>query len=177
MHLTSTRYAFWSAFLKGEESRGITRHHLDEMLKKSTFQDALDVIRNTDLGDYLGKQPLGIFDDADHRLWTYLGESSDRMKQLAPPLDMLHLMDRYMRKFDVLNIKIGLRSLFVGETAPMTPLGLIYQAGVLKEFSKAQSVDEMAKVLANCHLEDYAFILKNIKENDGLIWIRNKIND
>jgi vacuolar-type H+-ATPase subunit C/Vma6 len=130
-------------------------------------QEALEVIRNTELGDYLAKKRTKTFKEIDHCLWRYLGDCMKRLKQLNPPLDILLLADQYLRKYDVLNIKIALRRIFTKKTASMVPLGLMDHFGLLEELSIAKSIDEIAHVLLKCDLGDYAFSLRNIQAGDG----------
>jgi vacuolar-type H+-ATPase subunit C/Vma6 len=167
LYLISPRYAFTSAYLKGKESRSIGAHHLDEMLQKSTLQDALEVIRNTDVGDYLSKRTTNTFKEADYHLWRYLGDELEQIKQLRPPFDILLLAVQYLRKYDVLNIKIALRGVLMKKTASMVPLGLMEHLELLEELSIAKSIDEIAHVLLRCDLGEYVFILKNIQGKDG----------
>jgi V/A-type H+-transporting ATPase subunit C len=137
------------------------------MLEKSTVQEALEVIRNTELCDYLTKKRTKTFREIDHCLWRYLGEWMKCLKQLNLPLDILLLADQYLKKYDVLNIKIALRRVFTKKTAPMVPLGLMDHFGLLEELSIAKSIDEIAHVLLKCDLGDYAFGLRNIQAGDG----------
>ena len=166
MNLISTRYAFSSAYLKGEEAGVISAGHVDEMLQKSTTQDILEAIRDTDIGGYLREQPVKTFDDADQYLWRYLGECMKRLRRLNPPSDIIRLVDLYMEKYDVLNTKISLRQVLAGKTAPMAPLGIIYDQGYLDELSDVKSVEEIIDVLVKCNLVDYASIVEDIKEID-----------
>jgi vacuolar-type H+-ATPase subunit C/Vma6 len=167
LHLISPCYAFTSAYLKGKESRSIGAPQLDGMLQKSTLQEALEVIRNTELGDYLAKKRTKTFKEIDHCLWRYLGDCMKRLKQLNPPFGILLLADQYLRKYDVLNIKIALRRIFTKKTALMVPLGLMDHLGFLEELSIAKSIDEIAHVLLKSDLGDYAFSLRYIQGKDG----------
>jgi V/A-type H+-transporting ATPase subunit C len=137
------------------------------MLQKSTVQEALEVIRNTELGDYLAKKRIKTFKEIDQCLWRYLGDWMKRLKQLNLPFGILLLADQYVKKYDVLNIKIALRRIFTKKTAPMVPLGLMDHSGLLEELSIAKNIDEIAHVLLKCDLGDYAFSLGNIQAGDG----------
>jgi vacuolar-type H+-ATPase subunit C/Vma6 len=137
------------------------------MLQKSTLQEALEVIRDTELGDYLTKKRTKTFKEIDRCLWRYLGDCMKRLKQVSPPFDILLLADQYLRKYDVLNIKIALRGIFTKKPASMVPLGLMDHWGVLEELSMAKSIDEIAHVLLKCDLGDYAFSLRNIQGGDA----------
>ena len=171
MNLISTRYAFTSAYLKGEEARGIISDHLDGLLQRpKTIQDALEIIRDTDIGEYLLEStPAGLntFDDTDESLWLYLGECVNRLLRFKLPSDMIEMLDVYMKKYDILNIKIALRGFLMEKTAPMVPVGAIYDQGYLEELSNAKSLDEITDVLIKVNLSDYASIVKDIKEKDS----------
>lgn len=171
MNLVSTRYAFTSAYLKGEEARGIISDHLDGLLQRSkTIQDALEIIRDTDIGEYLLESvpgDLNTFDDIDESLWRYLGECVNRLLRFKLPSDMIEMLDVYMKKYDILNINIALRGVLMEKTAPMVPVGTIHDQGYLEELSNAKSLDEIADVLIKVSLSDYASIVKDIKEKDS----------
>lgn len=166
MNLIGTRYAFSSAYLKGEEARVISAGHIDEMLQKSSTQDILEAIGDTDIGSYLREQTINTFYDADQYLWRYLGECLTRLCLLKPPSDVIHLTNLYMEKYDVLNIKISMRQILAEETATMMPLGIIYDQGYLDNFSDVKSIEEIIGILMKCNLPDYASIVKDIKEID-----------
>jgi vacuolar-type H+-ATPase subunit C/Vma6 len=115
----------------------------------------------------LSKRTMKTFKEVDHRLWRYLGDDLERIKQFNPPFDILLLTNQYLRKYDVLNIKIALRRVFMEKTAPMVPLGLMNRIGLLEELSNGKNIDEIAQVLLRCDLGDYAFSLKNIQGKDS----------
>lgn len=160
MTLVSTRYAFASAYLKGEESKVMTADHVDAILQKSSIQDALEVIRNTDVGSYLWERPIKTFDDVDEYLWMYLGGCLERLEWLRPPSDIMKISSVYVLKYDVWNIKIALRAVLTDKRAPMVPLGVIHNRGLSGELSSAKSLDEIVEVLARCGLRDYADVLR-----------------
>lgn len=166
MNLISTRYAFTSAYLKGEESRCVSADHIDWMMQKSTMQDVLEVIENTDIGDYLRGQPIKTFDEADEYLWKYLGECLKRLERFKPPYEIVHLTDAYIKKYDILNIKIAVRSVLMEKPATMALLGVIYNQGYLEKLSSIKSVDEIAEIIVMCNLGDYVSLIKDIKEKD-----------
>jgi V/A-type H+-transporting ATPase subunit C len=166
LNLISTRYAFTSAYLKGEESRCVSAEHVDWMIQKSTMEDALEVIENTDIGDYLRKQPIKTFDEADEYLWKYLGECLKRLERFKLPSEIVHLADAYIKKYDILNIKIAVRSVLMEKPATMALLGVIYNQGYLEKLLSIKSVDEIAEIIVMCNLGDYASLIKDIKEKD-----------
>lgn len=166
MNLISTRYAFTSAYLKGEESRCVSADHVDWMMQKSTMQDALEVIENTDIGDYLRGQPIKTFDEVDEHLWKYLGVCLKRLERFKPPSEIIRLADAYIKKYDILNIKIAMRMVLREKPTPVVLLGVIYDQGYLEKLLSIKSVDEIAEIVVICNLGDYASIIKDIKEND-----------
>ncbi|MBW2543863.1 MAG: V-type ATPase subunit [Deltaproteobacteria bacterium] len=167
MNLISARYAFISAYLKGEEARGITSGHIGEIVQRSAnMQDALEIIRDTDIGEYLLDQPIKTFDDADEYLWIYMDECLKRLERFKTPPDMLRMASLYVEKYDVLNIRIALRILSRRELSSMVPLGAIHNRGYLKEMSAAREREEISGILARCDLGDYGRLIMDIKEKD-----------
>lgn len=170
MNLTSTHYAFTTAYLRGKEARGVVSDHIDGMLQRSvTTQDALDVIKDTDIGEYLLETTSGgikDIDDIDECLWGHLGNCIERLRRFEIPSDMMHMLDAYIRKYDVLNIKTALRMVLMDKTSSFVPLGYIHDEGYLEEFSNVKSMDEISEILEKCNLDDYTNIIKEIKEKD-----------
>ncbi|MBW2598613.1 MAG: V-type ATPase subunit [Deltaproteobacteria bacterium] len=168
MNLISTRYAFMSAYLKGEESRSVTPEHIGEVLQRSaTMQDALEIIGDTDIGEYLLDQPIKTFDDADEHLWMYLDGCLGRLEGFDMPPDMLRIARLYVEKYDVLNIRIALRVILKKVPSSMVPLGVIHRGGYLHEMSAAREKDELSLILATCNLGDYIRAIENINEKDA----------
>jgi len=59
------KYAFITAYLKGQEARLLTSEHIDSLQSAPSMQDALATIRDTDVGSYLEELPVRAFDDLD----------------------------------------------------------------------------------------------------------------
>lgn len=170
MNLISTRYAFTSAYLKGEEARSVVSDHIDDIIHRSkTVNDILDVIRDTDIGEYLSESAAGgmkTFTEFDDLLWRYLGDCLERFLRFSLPSDFIDIIDAYSTKYDILNIKTVLRGTLAEETALLVPIGDIDKQGYLEELSKAKSTVEIAEVLVKADLGDYASIVNEIKEKD-----------
>lgn len=170
MNLISTRYAFTSAYLKGEEARSVVSDHIDDIIHRSkTVNDILDVIRDTDIGEYLSESAAGgmkTFTEFDDLLWRYLGDCLERFLRFSLPSDFIDIIDAYSTKYDILNIKTVLRGSLAEETALLVPIGNIDKQGYLEELSKAKSTVEIAEVLVKADLGDYASIVNEIKEKD-----------
>ncbi|HOO89416.1 MAG TPA: V-type ATPase subunit [Syntrophales bacterium] len=168
MNLLSTRYAFISAYLKGEESRSVTSEHFDDMLQRSaTIQDALEIIGDTDIGEYLLDQPIKVFDDVDEYLWAYLDACLKRLGQFNTPPDVALMTRLYVEKFDVLNIRTALRVILKRERSSLVPVGTIHDRGYLHELSSVREKDELYPILVACNLGTYIQTIENIKEKDG----------
>ncbi|MDO9515844.1 MAG: V-type ATPase subunit [Syntrophales bacterium] len=167
MNLISARYAFMSAYLKGEESRTVTSEQIDEVLQRSsTMQDALEIIGDTDIGEYLLDQPIKTFDDADEQLWIYLDKCLGRLEGFDIPPDMLRVASLYAEKYDVLNIRIALRVILKKMPSSMIPLGKLHSEGYLHEMSAARERDELSSILATCNLGYYIQTIEEISEKD-----------
>lgn len=166
--MISTSYAFITAYLKGQESKHITPDHIDKMLKTSNVPEALDSIRDTDLGDYLREASVSTFDEIDESLWTYFRYCLQRIKWfqlkrfkfLFVPIEIVKIMAAYPIKYDVSNIKAALRTVLTGKKASLIPVGVIYDYGLLDELSSAESLGDIIEILTECQLENYGTILR-----------------
>jgi vacuolar-type H+-ATPase subunit C/Vma6 len=163
------RYAFISAFLKGEETKTVTPEHIDRMTSASNLQDALAIIRETDIGSYLEGLPVRTFDDVDKRLWSYLALRIGDVESLKfLPKEIRKLSRAYIVKYDVLNIKAALQSISAGKRASMIPVGVIYNNSLLDELSSAKNVDDIIQLLVECKLGDYVPALEEYKMADSV---------
>lgn len=168
MNLTSTRHAFMSAYLKGEESRAVTAEQIEEMLQRSsTIQDALEIIGETDIGEYLLDQPIKTFVDADNFLWMYLGECLEHIEGFAMSRDMSGMARLYVEKYDVLNVRAALRILQRMMPSSMIPIGKMYRGGRLQDLSTLREKDELISILVACDLASYIPAVENINEKDA----------
>jgi len=162
------RYAFISAFLKGEESRTVTSEYIDKMTATSNLQDALAIIRETDVGSYLEGLPVKTFDDLDQCLWSYLAQRIQYVESFKfLPKDIWKLSRAYVVKYDVANIKAALQSIVLGKKASMIPIGIIHSNGLLDELSQAENVDGIIELLTKCKLGDYIPALEQHKIDKG----------
>jgi len=162
--LLDTKYPFLSAYLKGEEAKLITSDHIDSMSKVSSIQDALGIIKDTDIGSYLDGVLAETFDDLDKHLWTYFGECLERVEWFKlVPADILKVLKAYIAKYDILNLKAALQGIATGTQARMIPIGAIHNHGLLDELSNIENVDGIIELLTKCKLENYASILEEYK--------------
>ena len=157
-----------SAYLKGEESRTVSPEHIGDVLQRSvTMKDALEIIADTDIGEYLLDQPIKTFDDADEYLWSYLDECLTRLERFNTPPEMLRIARLYVEKYDVLNIRIALRVILKKEPSSLVPIGKIHSAGHLHEMSALREKDDLSSILAACNLGGYIQAIENVSEKDA----------
>ncbi len=167
--MLSPRYAFISAFLKGEETKTVTSEHIDKMMTASNLQDALAIIREADIGSYLEDLPVRTFDDVDECLWGYLAQRIRYVESLKfLPKEILKLSRAYVVKYDILNIKAALQGISAGKKASMIPVGVIYNNALLDELSNAENVDDIIQLLVKCKLGDYVPALEQYKMDEGV---------
>jgi len=158
------KYAFISAFLKGEEPKTVTVEHIEKMAATSNLQDALAVIRETDIGGYLEGSPIRAFDDLDEYLWRYLAERIRYVESFHfLPKDVLEVSRAYIVKYDVSNIKAALQSLSGGEKPARIPVGVIRNNELLDKLFSAENIDEVVQLLITCKLTDYVPALEQYK--------------
>jgi len=157
-----------SAYLKGEEAKIVTSSHVSSMSKASSIKDVLEIIRDTDIGNYLEGVLIETFDELDEYLWMYFDDCLRRLELFKPlPADMVKILKAYIVKYDVLNIKAALQGISTGRKAIMIPVGVMHNQGLLDELSSAGDVDGMVKLLVRGKLEGYATILEEYKMDEG----------
>jgi vacuolar-type H+-ATPase subunit C/Vma6 len=162
------KYAFISACLKGEEPKTVTSEHIDRMAAASNLQDALAIIRETDIGNYLEELPVRTFDNLDECLWSYFAQRIRYVESFKfLPKDVLKVSRAYVVKYDVSNIKAALQGISIGKKASMIPVGIIYNNGLLDEFFNAENVDDIIQLLIKCKLGDYVPALEQYKIDKG----------
>jgi vacuolar-type H+-ATPase subunit C/Vma6 len=158
------RYAFISACLKGEEPKTVTSEHIDKMKAAPNLEDALAIIRETDVGSYLEESALRTFDDLDEHLWRYLAQRIRYVESFHfLPGDVLEISKAYVVKYDVLNIKAVLQHLSGAQRTGMIPVGVVHHNGLLEELSNAEDVDAIIQILIRCKMGDYVPTLEEYK--------------
>ncbi len=166
--MLSPKYAFISACLKGEEPKTVTSKHIDRMATASNLQDALAIIRDTDIGGYLEELPIKTFDDLDKFLWGYLAQRIRYVESFKfLPKDILKVSRAYVLKYDVSNIKAALQGISGGRKATMIPVGIIHNNALLDELFNAESVDDIIQLLIECKLGNYVPPLEQYKTDKG----------
>lgn len=159
--MISTGYAFASAYLKGEEARLVVSEHVSRLLRVSDVQDALGVIKDTDIGGYLEEVPMRTFDDIEGHLWAYFRKCLDRLEGFKLlPSGMSRLLRAYVVKYDVLNVKTALRAVSAGRQLRMVPVGVIQSHGLLDALARAEDINAVVETLTTCKLGNYADILQ-----------------
>ncbi len=167
--MLDARYAFISAYLKGAEAKVVTPDHVARMAKTSSIRDALAIITDTDIGDYLEEVPVKTFNDLDEYLWRYLGECVTHIEAFKfLPGDVHKVLRAYIVRYDVSNIKAALHGILTGKKANMIPLGIIYNYGLLGKLSSAENIDGIIELLIKCKLGDYASVLKEYNIEEGV---------
>lgn len=162
------RYAYISAYLKGEEPKAITVNHLDRISRVSNIPDALAVIRDTDVGNYLEGLPIKSFNDLDESLWGYFSQRVSYIEAFKfLPGDVLKLSRTYLLKYDVSNLKAALEGISTGEKGRMIPVGVIHDNGLLDELWQAEQVDDIIELLVTCKLGGYVPALREYDVEGG----------
>ena len=158
------RYAYISAYLKGEEPKVVMSEHIDRMSRASNIQDALAIIRETDIGSYLEALPVRTFDDLDECLWGYFAQRISYVESFKfLPKDVLKVSRAYRVKYDVSNIKAALQGISTGRKIKMIPDGIIHDNGLLDELLNAENVADIIQLLVKCKLGDYVPAVEQYK--------------
>ncbi len=169
MSMNYAGYSFINAYLRGEEARLVRSEQIDRLLRVASIPEALDCIKGTDIGDYLGGQGLGTFDETDERLWQYLNHCIEQIKwfHLTPP-EVRRLADAYAAKYDVMNTKAVLLSLANKRKAKVIPVGTLHRLGLTDELTKAADVKGIVNVLEMAGLQNYSGIVKDYQTDGGV---------
>ncbi len=176
MSIYDAGYPFITAYLKGEEARLITREHIDRLMRVNDIPEAVEVLKGTDIGDYLGGYLVKTFDETDERLWLYLDISLKHIAEYTvTPADIRSLKNAYVFKYDVRNIKAALLGLTSSTKAKFIPLGIMHETGLLTDLTGASSLDGIVKVLNQSGLLKFGAIAEGYQINKG-IEARLKIN-
>lgn len=167
MNLTSTRYAFLSAYVKGEEARGIQGDHLSVIFQRAkTPQDALEAIRDTDVGEVLREETWKTFPELEERLWKSFAARLDRIRRFSLPEGIGEMLRVFLQRFDLLNVKLALRAVHGEKSFTPVPVGSLRDEGLTEELSRVKSVAELAVLLRAAGLGEYADLLAEIRELD-----------
>ena len=162
-------YAFISAYLKGEESRMISSDHLNAVVRVSKYQEAIDAIHGTDVGDYLEELDIRSFDVLDEELWKYFGSCLSKLEWFNNvPKPARKILNAYTKRYDVLNIKTALQNILTGSRTRGIPTGSIYINGQLDNLLNAESLDDITAVLNACGMQKYATILEDYRQDEGI---------
>ncbi len=167
--MSYAKYAFISAYLKGEESKVVTSDHIEKMLKASSIQEALEVIRDTDVGSYFEELTIKNFDALDEHLWKYFVQRVNYVESFKfLPQDVLKVSRAYIVKYDILNIKASLQSISTGKKSHMIPVGVICDNGLLDELSAIQNLDGIIELLCYCKMGGYIPAIEGYEPTGGI---------
>ncbi|MCK4222407.1 MAG: V-type ATPase subunit [Dehalococcoidia bacterium] len=162
------RYAYISAYLKGEEPKVITSEHIGAMSRAPNVRDALAIIRQTDIGSYLEGAPMETFEELDESLWHYLAHRikyAESFKFL--PGDMLKVSRTYTVRYDISNMKAALQAISTGERSPMIPVGVLSDNGSLDDLLETETVSDIIELLTRSKLGGYVPILEQYEADGG----------
>jgi len=168
MGIFEGNYPFMTAYLKGEEAKLVSPEHIERLLRAKDVPEAVEILKDTDIGNYLDSVLLTSFDEADKALWFYLDDCSRQIAWFHQmPKAMQKLTDAYMIKYDVLNIKAALEAVSSGKKVGFIPLGTIYRLGWLGDLGNVQDVAAIKNILVKCGLDNYAGIVGGYQVDGG----------
>jgi V/A-type H+-transporting ATPase subunit C len=166
--LAGIGYAFISSYLKGEEAKLISSDHLNTVLKAENVQEVIDSIRDTDIGSYLEGLEINSFNDVDEQLWIYLNNCLTRVAWFQNvPKSAREMLQAYVYRYDILNIKTALQNIISGEKTEGIPAGTIYNKGLLYVLTDAESLDDVINVLSTAKMGEYVNVLEGYRLEEG----------
>jgi V/A-type H+-transporting ATPase subunit C len=166
--LAGIGYAFISAYLKGEEARMVHSGHAAAFASASSYDDVVEAIRDTDIGSYLEGLDIQTFDELDDRLWTYFSGCLSRIEWFkSVPRPARELLNAYIARYDILNIKTALQNILSGNRTGGIPAGIVYNNNALEDLLNAENLDTVISVLDNSKLSRYTGVLEEYRTDDG----------
>jgi vacuolar-type H+-ATPase subunit C/Vma6 len=165
--IIDAKYSFITSYLKASEAQILDQGELNRLAAASSVTDALRTISDTDIGTYLEDVPLKSAADLDYHLWKYFSEIIGRVETFNfVPDDLKEMLNAYLEKYDVFNIKIALAGLVTGEKINMIPVGTLKNRGLLSQLASSSSVNAVVQTLIDCSLHDYAEALSEYSSID-----------
>lgn len=161
-----TKYAFLLSALEGKLTRSVTKEQLVSMLDKKNIYDALVSISNTGIGEFIRDKisPEITLNEVEQLLFKYLWSEIMFIENVGIK-DVNEIVDKYMLKYDLQNIRFILRSLFYEKKiSDLIPIGILYRKGLFEEFLSVKSFNEVVYTLRKASLLDYAEIIDDYLE-------------
>jgi V/A-type H+-transporting ATPase subunit C len=166
--LAGIGYAFISAYLKGEEAKILSSEHINAVIKSENVQDIIDTTRETDIGNYLEGLDIATFDEVDEQLWKYFNDCLIRITWFQnTPKDARKILQAYVCKYDILNIKTALQNIITGEKTKGISVGTVYNSGLLDDLINSENLDEVIGILNSARLGEYANVLEGYRLEEG----------
>lgn len=155
------RYAYMSAYLKGEEPKVVSADHVEKLSRANSVEDGLGVLRQTEVGNYLEAFSIHSFEELERALWRYL---SDRIGYLMSfrflPREMASVCHAFVARYDVSNVKAIVQRLVTGEQSSLIPLGVIHEHSLLDGLQDAETTADIADILTRARLPDYVAVVR-----------------
>lgn len=147
------RYAYMTAYLKGEEAKSAGGNHIDRMTRATNLSDAIGILSGTDVGSFLQGTGANSFEDIDRALWEYFAGRIACVEQFrCIPADMLSISSSFLIKYDIANVKAVLDAMATGEAPSLIPLGVLHNESLLEDMCASETMEDVANVLTRARL-------------------------
>ena len=166
-----SQYALITPIIESKKLRIVGEDRLHEILNSNGVSEAITKIGKTDIGLQLTQDCQQTVSARDLELfsWRFLANELYTMYGDYPAKAQL-LIDYYLSKYDVLNLKSVIRKIFcnVLEPAAGMPLGSISRGGRLPDLLECKSQQEISRLLHSLSMVNYAEIIEGTKERMDL---------
>jgi vacuolar-type H+-ATPase subunit C/Vma6 len=157
-------YALITPIIESKKLRIVGEDCLHEILNSDGISAAISKIGKTDLGLRLTEdfQHTTSARDLELLSWRFLANEIYDMYENYPSKAQL-LIDHYLNRYDVLNLKVIIRKIFCNSPEPSTgmPLGSIHQGKRLPDLLKCTSQQEICSLLHSLSMTQYAEIVED----------------
>ncbi|MFH0848292.1 MAG: V-type ATPase subunit [archaeon] len=155
-------YALVTPIIESRKLRTLKREHAAVIAGASEISDAIAGMGSTDLGIFLNEiyHENLCANDLELPLWQFLAKEVSFLYEKIPNEAGI-VLDAYLNKYDVTNIKATIRKILSTFTDGIgVPLGFVSRNDKLKELLKCNSLDEISVVLDSLSMTGYAAVTR-----------------
>lgn len=164
-------YALITPIIESKKLRTVSEEQAHEILKSGGIAEAIGKISKTDLGFHLIENFRETMSAKDVELssWRFLASELHKIYGNLPKQAKL-IIDYYLNRYDVLNLKAVIRRILCNVVEPVTgmPLGSICLRGRLADLLICRSEEEVCRLLHSLSMRKYAEIVERTKDRMSL---------
>lgn len=164
-------YALVAPIIESRKLRTLKKEHAAEIAGVPEISDAIARMESIDLSVFLSEiyhENLSA-NDLEFFLWQFLANEVSFLYEKIPGEARL-VLDAYLNKYDVSNIKAAIRKIFSTFAGRIigVPLGLVSRSGKLGKLLQCNSLDEVSLLLDSLSMNGYAAVARKTGDRMSL---------